>query len=288
MNRKARPGRGWAKRGWTLAFYVYCAAILAFLVVPLLVVFPISFSSSTYLQFPPPGYSLRWYVEFFSDPGWIEATWRSLKIALLTAALATVMGTLIAFSLVRGRYPGKKILEQLVAVPMIVPSIVYAVSVYSLFSSMKLVGRWEGIALAHTVHALPLVVLVVSSSLRTFDASLEQAARGLGASRIAAVLHVTLPHMRPALISGAFIAFISSFDELVVAMFLSGVNVTLPTKMYDSIIDEIDPTIAAVSVMQIALVVLCLVIIWKCGGKHGSPRASEKSVRSNQYVEGSQ
>lgn len=249
----------------SLFFNLYCAAVFMFLVAPLLVVIPISFSASDYLQFPPPGYSTRWYVEYFSSPSWIDATWRSLKVAALTTVLATVLGTMVAFSLVRGRYPGKRLVEQLVTAPIIMPTIVYAVSAYSLFSTLGLTSRWEGIALAHTVQAIPLVVLVVASSLRTFDTALEQAARGLGASWSLAVWNVTVPHIRPALISGAFIAFVSSFDELVIAMFLSGINVTLPKKMFDNIIYEIDPTIAAVSVLQIALVTVSLACVWRFG-----------------------
>lgn len=249
----------------SILFNLYCGAVFLFLVAPLLVVIPISFSASDYLQFPPPGYSTRWYEAYFSSPSWIDATWRSLRVAALTTVLATILGTMVAFSLVRGHYPGKRVVEQFVATPIIVPTIVYAVSAYSLFSTLGLTGRWEGIALAHTVQAVPLVVLVVASSLRTFDRALEQAARGLGASRFTAVRHVTLPHIRPALISGAFIAFVSSFDELVIAMFLSGVNVTLPKKMFDNIIYEIDPTIAAISVLQIALVTVSLAVVWRFG-----------------------
>lgn len=247
----------------TVIFNVYCAVIFMFLMAPLLVVIPISFSASDYLQFPPSSYSTRWYMEYFSSSSWIDATWRSLKVAALTTLLATTLGTGVAFSLVRGTYPGKRLVEQLMTAPIIMPTIVYAVSAYSLFSTLGLIGSWEGIALAHTVHALPLVVLVVVSSLRTFDTSLEQAARGLGAGWLTAVWHVTVPHIRPALISGAFIAFVSSFDELVIAMFLSGINVTLPKKMFDNIIYEIDPTIAAVSVLQIALVTVALACVWR-------------------------
>jgi len=254
-----------ARRAASVLFHAFCGLVFLFLLLPLIVVVPISFSDSAYLQFPPPRYSLRWYREFLGDPNWLDAAWRSLKIGVTTGVTATVLGTLVAFSLVRGSYPGKNALEQFVMAPIALPSIVYSVAAYKLFSTFQLVGSWQGIALAHTIHALPLVVLVVGSSLRTIDISTELAAQGLGASWITAVRRITLPQIRPALVSAAFIAFISSFDELVIAMFLGGVNVTLPKKMFDSIMYEIDPTIAAVSVLQIALVVVVLLVIGRLG-----------------------
>lgn len=263
MSGRRKRNRG--RRLATTALYAWCGLIFVFLMLPLVVVFPISFSDSAYLQFPPPRYSLRWYNEFLADPNWLDATWRSIKIGCVVAVAATILGTLLAFSLVRGTYPGKSLLEQFVMAPIALPSIVYSVAAYKLFSALQLVGSWQGIAVAHTIHALPLVVLVVGAALRTIDVSTEMAAQGLGASWFTAVRRITLPQIRPALVSAAFIAFISSFDELVIAMFLGGVNVTLPKKMFDSILYEIDPTIAAVSVLQIALVVLVLIVIGRFG-----------------------
>ena len=232
---------------------------------PLLIVFPISFSSSSYLRFPPPGLSLRWYQAYLHDSVWIDATLRSLKIATVTTALATLLGTLLAFSIVRGRYWGRDAVNQLAALPIIVPTIVYSIAVYGLFSQLKLIGLWQGIALAHTVYAIPFVTIIVTAGLRTFDIAQEQAAMGLGASRLTAVRRVTLPQIRPSLVSAAFLAFIASFDELVIAMFLGGSNMTLPKKMFDNILLEIDPTIAAVSVLKIALVSLILLLATRFG-----------------------
>jgi ABC-type spermidine/putrescine transport system permease subunit II len=229
------------------------------------IVFPISFSSAQSLQFPPPGWSLRWYQAYVHDPVWIEATFRSLNIAFWTTVLATTFGTLLAFSLVRGEYPGKRIVTQVATAPLIVPTIIYSVSVYGLFSAMRLIGDWQAVVLGHTVHALPFVVLVVGAALRTFDTGQEQAAMGLGASRWAAIRRVTLPQIRPAIVSGAFLAFITSFDELVIAMFLGGSNFTLPKKMFDNIQLEIEPTVAAVSVLQILLVAIVLVLAARFG-----------------------
>ena len=251
--------------GWQLLLYVYCGLVFAFLMLPMLIVALVSFSSSPYLVFPPPGFSLRWYHEYFNDPIWIDATIRSFYVAGLTTVLATTLGTLLAFSLVRGQYPGRAIVDQLSLAPLIVPSIVYSVAIYSFFASWRLIGHWPAIALAHMVHTLPFVVLIVGAALRTFDMSQEHAAIGLGAGRLQAILRVTLPQIRPALISAAFLVFISSFDELVIAMFLGGSKMTLPKKMFDNIMNDIDPTIAAASTLQIVLVVIAITVSARFG-----------------------
>lgn len=253
------------RRAGRLALNVFAGAALAFLMLPLVVVVPVSFSSAPSLQFPPPGWSLKWYLHYATDAAWLEATLRSLNIAFWTMLLATCFGTLLAFALVRGRFPGRALLSQVAAAPLIVPTIVYAVAVYGLLSALKLIGNWQGIWIAHTVMAIPFVTLVVGAGLRTVDPSQELAAMGLGASRLGALWRITLPQIRPSLVSAAFLAFIASFDELVVAMFLGGTNVTLPKKMFDNIQLEIEPTVAVVSVLQIALVSLVLILAARFG-----------------------
>ena len=255
------------------ALIVACAAIYLFLMLPLLVVFPISLSSAAYMQFPPPGLSWQWYERYFDDPQWIDATIRSLYIGVATAILALALGVPLAFSLVRTRFIGRVLVDRLALAPLIVPTIILSVSLYGLFAKLKLIGEWYGLVVAHTVLALPFVVLVMSAGLRDFDRGLEQAAEGLGASRTRTLLRVTLPLLRPSLVSAGLLAFLSSFDELVVALFLAGPNMTLPKKMFDNILMEIDPTIAAVSVMQILLVSVVLVLIGRFGrGLSGSAR----------------
>jgi ABC-type spermidine/putrescine transport system permease subunit II len=242
-----------------------CAAIYFFLMMPLLVVFPISLSSAPYMQFPPPGLSWQWYDRYFADPQWIDATLRSLQIGAATSVLALLLGVPLSFSLVRGRFPGRQLLDRLTMAPIVVPTIIFSVAIYGLFAKMKLIGEWYGLALAHTVLALPFVVLVMIAGLRDFDRALEQAAEGLGASRLQTLRRITLPILRPSLISAGLLAFISSFDEVVVALFLAGARMTLPKKMFDNILIEIDPTIAAVSVMQILLVAIVLFVIGRFG-----------------------
>jgi ABC-type spermidine/putrescine transport system permease subunit II len=263
MKRERRATRGSA--ALRFALHAWCAVVFFFLIAPLLVVFPLSFSSSAYLQFPPPGWSLRWYIAYIEDPAWIDATIRSIKIAGSTTVLATVLGTSLAFGIVRGRYPGKALVNQISLAPLIVPVIIYSISVYAVFAQLKLIGDWRAIVLGHTVHAIPYVVIVVGAALRTYDEAYELAAMSLGASRLRAIWRVTLPQIRPALVSAMFLAFIASFDELLVAMFLGGSNMTLPKKMFDNIINAIDPTIAAVSVLQVVLVSILLLVVSRFG-----------------------
>ncbi len=248
-----------------LALGLVCAPIFLFLMLPLVVVFPLSLSSAPYLQFPPPGLSLRWYQSYFGDPVWIDATVRSLVIGATTTLASLAVGMPLAFSLVRGRYWGRKLLDRLAVAPMIVPTIIISVAIYGLFAKFKLIGAWYGIALAHTILALPFVIIVLGASLRGLDESLEQAALGLGASRWQAIRRVTLPEIRPSIVTAAVLAFITSFDELVVAMFLAGPQMTLPKKMFDNIRMEIDPTIAAVSVLQILIITAALLIAQRFG-----------------------
>src|SRR3979490_2970428 len=152
-----------------------CGLIFAFLMLPLLVLFPISFSSGSYLRFPPPGFSLKWYARYFDDPTWIDATYRSLQVGAATTVLALLIGIPLAFGLARGRFRGRALIENGISAPIIVPHIVLSIAIYGLFSRLGLIGEWYGIAVAHTVLALPFVVIVLLSGLRDFDANLELA-----------------------------------------------------------------------------------------------------------------
>ena len=256
---KSRGGR------WLLNGFVSLAFL--FLILPLIIVFPISVSSAQYLQFPPPGFSWQWFERYFDSPSWIDSTVRSLQVAALTTVLSLALGLPLAFALTRGRWTVLKGVEQIIAAPIIAPTIIISVALYSLFAKLRLIGEWYGIALAHTMLALPFIVIVIGAGLRTFDYALEQAAVGLGASRLRAIWRITLPQIRPSIVSAAFLAFITSFDELVVAMFLGGANMTLPKKMFDNIMMEIDPTIAAISVLQILFILAALLISLALGGR---------------------
>jgi putative spermidine/putrescine transport system permease protein len=238
---------------------IWAWAVFLFLVAPVLIVIPISFSSAQYLQFPPPGFSLRWYAAYFASAPWLSATAASVRIGLATVAIAAPLGTLASFGLVRGRFPGKRALNALLLSPMIVPTIVVAVALYFAFAPVKLVGNWFAVALGHAALAVPLVVINVSAALVSFDENLELAAANLGANRWRAFRHVTFPLIRPGIAAGALFAFLVSFDELLVALFVAGLGApTLPIKMWSSLQQDVDPTIAAISTLLVAI--SCLVI----------------------------
>jgi putative spermidine/putrescine transport system permease protein len=256
----ARSSERAARRGgarWALR--AYCAVVFLFLMAPLVIVFPISLSSAEYLQFPPPGLSLKWFERYFTSIAWIDATIQSLKIGAAVSLVSLLIGVPLAFALVRGRLAALRLAEKLVLAPVIVPNMVIAVSIYGLFAALKLVGSWPAVAIAHTLLALPFVTLVVTAGLRATDPALERAAAGLGAGPLTTFWRVTLPQIRPSLVTGGLFAFVISFDELVIALFLSGAAATLPKKMFENITFAIDPTIAAVSVLKILAILVILV-----------------------------
>jgi putative spermidine/putrescine transport system permease protein len=246
------PG-SWARIGrWS--FGVYCGLVFLFLAAPVVIVIPLAFSSADFLRFPPPSYSLRWFHNFFSRRDWMEAAVNSFKIGVLTAGLATVLGTAAAYGLVRGRSKRKEGLYAFFISPMIVPNIVFALSLYYLFSKLRMVGSMWSLVLGHTVLALPPVIIVLSASLQSVDYALEQAAMIHGARRFRAFREITLPLILPGVITAALFAFLVSFDDLLIALFLSGSRaVTLPKRMWDGVRLEIDPTVAAVALLIMLL-----------------------------------
>lgn len=251
-NQGASPGR--------IVIWVICLLTVAFLFAPIIIIMIISFNDSQYMQFPPRKWSLRWYENFFTSPHWYEPALLSLQIATITMINATILGTLAAIGVVRGRFPGRQAIELFFVSPIVVPIIVLAVGLYFLFAKMHLVGDPMGIYLGHTVIATPIVMVVVSAALRTSDRSMELAARSLGANFPRALWRVTIPSVRPAILSGALFAFLISFDEVIIAIFLGGPQATtLPKRMWDSIRFEIDPTLSAISSMLV-IIAICVLI----------------------------
>jgi ABC-type spermidine/putrescine transport system permease subunit II len=249
----------WPWRWWLLL--AVSILVCLFLVVPVFIVVAMSFSNTSYLVFPPHGFSLRWYGSFFGSEQWMDAGWVSLRAAFLTAVLSLILGTGGAFAFVRGRFVGRSAAYVAALLPMIVPVIVTAVAIYSLFSRLHLVGTWWGFAVADTVIAVPIVVLIVSAALEGVNVSLERAAMILGASPLRALWEVTLPILAPALAAGALFAFITSFDESVISLFLSTtLTATLPKVMWDNLRFEISPTISAIAALLVGLSALTLVV----------------------------
>ena len=233
---------------------VFSGLVLLFLMAPVLIVLILSFSSARFLSFPPPGFSLQWYAHFFSTEAWTSAAWTSLWIGLVVTALSILLGTPAAIGLVRGSFPAKKLVNGLILSPIIVPGIIVAIGVYYAYARFQLVGNPLALVLAHTSLAVPFVVINVASALTGVDPRLEQAARNLGAGPLATFRQVTLPQVQPGIFAGAIFAFSTSFDELLVALFLSGSTaVTLPRRIWEQIRFDIEPTIAAASSLLIAL-----------------------------------
>lgn len=252
--------RSWGSAIARGCYLACCALILLLLLAPILVIVPTSFSSASFLQFPPPGWSLRWYREYFGRPDWLTPTALSFVVALATAALATPIATLAAYSVVRGHYRGRGIARAFIVSPMIVPLIIVALATYLTLARMRLIGSVLGLVLAHTVLAIPKVFVVVTAALRGLDVAVEQAAVSLGASPLRAFVWVTLPLIRTGVVVGAVLAFLTSFDEVVVAIFIGGSGaVTLPKRMWEGIRLEYNPTITAVSSLLMTFTVIVLV-----------------------------
>lgn len=255
-------------RGGRLWLYALVALIVVFLAAPSLIVMPMSFSGSQYLEFPPREWSTVWYRRYFDSPLWLAATATSFKAALLTMFVATPLGVLAAYGLYTCSFGWRRYLFLLLISPMMVPIILIAVAVFYVFVKLQLVNTLFGIVLAHSVLALPLVIIVVVAGLKTFDMNQERVARSLGASRARAFLTVTLPQIRFSVISGALLAFLTSFDEVIVALFIAGSeNATITRIMFLALRDQIDPTIASISTIIIVLTIALLLVSQLFGKK---------------------
>ena len=236
-----------------------------YLIAPTLVIVPMSFTETRILSFPPQGFTLEWYERMITDRQWSSAIANSVQVAILTTILATVLGTLAALALARGRFPGKTAVNGLVLAPLIVPVVIVAIGMFSLYVRWRIGGSLAGLVLAHTALAVPFVVVSVSASLRTMDRNLELAAANLGANPRQTFRRVTLPIILPGVIAGAIFAFITSWDEVVVAIFLTSARFrTLPVEMWEQVRQAVDPTVAAVAttllVVTTALLLLLMVV----------------------------
>jgi putative spermidine/putrescine transport system permease protein len=253
--------------GQRLWLYALAALVLAFLVVPTLIVIPMSFSGSQYLEFPPREWSLRWYRSYFASTAWMQATATSFQAGALTTLLATPLGTMAAYGLFVSRSRWAHVIHVLMITPIIVPVILVAIAVFYVYVKVKLVNSLAGLVLAHSMLALPLVMMMVTSALKSFDMNQEMVARSLGASRARAFFSVTLPQIRFAVIGSALLSFLTSFDEVVLSMFVSGgSNSTLTRNMFLALRDQIDPTIAAISTLMI-VVTTTLLVLSQCFGR---------------------
>lgn len=233
----------------------WAAVVVLFLVAPALVVIPLGFTDRQSFQFPPQGWSLRWYREFFQDPEWISSLTTSIRLALVVTLLATVIGTVLALVLNRD-FTGKTLLWALVLAPLAIPVIVAAVGVYAVYIRWQLTGTFTGLVLAQTCLAIPFVTITVAAGLTGMDKQLLQAAASLGANPWHAFTRITLPILSPSVLGGAILAFATSFDELVVSLFLQSPDVRpLPVLMFTNLTFNVDPTVAVASTVTMLVMI---------------------------------
>ncbi len=268
------------QRVWHYTNRSFCALVLFFLVAPLIIVIPLSFTSGAFLNFTPEmlaldpeGYSMRWYRLLIGDCSdklvttvcsdkWVVGARNSLFIAVIATALATTLGTLAALGLSRPEMPYRKLIMAIMISPLIVPLIIVASGMFMFFAKFDLIATFTGLILAHTALGLPFVVITVTATLVGFDTSLTRAAASLGSNPTRAFFKVQMPLIMPGVISGGLFAFITSFDEVVVVLFIGGRNqVTLPRQMWSGIRQEISPTILSAATILVLFAIVLLVTL---------------------------
>ncbi len=249
------------ERGASPGLSTYVALACLVLLAPIVIVCVLSFSGEGYLRFPPSSFSLKWFDIFFGDTRWRQSLVSSTLIALVACVIATTIGFLAAYALVRGEMRAKKLVLSLMLAPIIVPTVITAIAMYFLTAKMGLVGNMLWIGFCHAVVALPIVLLILLAALQGVDVNLERAALSLGASRSRVFFKVVVPIALPGVMSAALFAFLASFDELVISLFLAGARAqTLPVRIWNSLHLEIEPVVAAAATFLIAVTGLVLLL----------------------------
>jgi putative spermidine/putrescine transport system permease protein len=262
----------------TATMYSYAALLLAFMLVPLLIIVPMSLTSGNALTFPTPGYSLRWYQELIDDPRWLNSFWNSIIIGVSATLLSCALGIPAAIGIAWGEFPGKRLIYAIVATPLVAPVVIVGVAAFSFFAELGLAGQKSAIILTHTALAVPVVLTTVVASLSRFDRTLVRAAESLGAGMGRVFFKVILPLISPGVVTGAIIAFIISFDEVVVASFLStGEERTLPRMIFSGVRESVSPAIASVAVLLVVFSAVLLGIVGWLQSRTTRPRRTHPS-----------
>lgn len=237
-------------------------AALMFLALPALVALPVSLTPKRFLSMPTDTLSLRHYANLLGSPEWLSSIWQSLVIAVSASAIATVFGTLCAIGLWRLSSRAAEAIRGVLLLPLVIPPIISAMAFYRAWVKLDLLDSYAGMILAHAILAAPMVLITVSAALANFDLRLEQASRNLGASLGTTLRRVVLPSIRPGILAGAVFAFILSWDEIVVALFIAKFRIiTLPRRMWDGIRENTDPTVAAAAMVLIAVTIIALALM---------------------------
>jgi putative spermidine/putrescine transport system permease protein len=254
---------------WHYTFRVICGLIFFFLLAPILIMIPLSFNAQPFFTFTremltlnPDGYSIRWYQDFLASDSWMRSIRNSFIIGIAATGLATTLGTLAALGLSRSEMPFKGLIMGMLISPMIVPLIISAAGMFFFFSQINIAQTYLGVILAHTALGTPFVVITVTATLVGFDHSLTRAAANLGASPTTTFFKITMPLILPGVISGALFAFITSFDEIVIVLFIAGPEQrTIPREMWSGIREDISPTILAVATILVLISVALLTVV---------------------------
>lgn len=241
--------------------WLHAILVLGFICIPVIIVVPMSFSDASSLQFPPPDWSLRWYRAFLHDPVWVEAVVNSFAIAALSSTIALVLGSAAAYGAVRRGGLFARFTELNAALPLIVPTIIIAIALYIFQAKAGMLGSYAGLVAAHTVLSVPYVVLLMSLAIRAFDVRIEQAALTLGASWSQMAFRILAPNLLPMALTSWIFAFITSFDEVVVTLFVGGTIDTVPKKMFTELRMQINPTVTAIATMLVAVSVVSLAVM---------------------------
>ncbi len=263
------PYASTGQRVWYYSFRVICALIFFFLIFPIAVIVPLSFNAENFFTFTkamlaldPEGYSLKHYIDFFTNPDWQQALKNSFIIAPVATLLATSLGTLAAIGLSQSHVPFRGPIMAVLISPMIVPLIISAAGMYFFYSRIGLQGTYWGVVLAHAALGTPFVIITVTATLVGFDNSLVRASLSMGANPVATFFKVQMPLIIPGVVSGALFAFITSFDEVVVVLFLgSAKQQTLPWQMFTGLREQISPTILAVASIMVAISIALLTVL---------------------------
>ncbi|MCV6548133.1 MAG: ABC transporter permease [Cohaesibacter sp.] len=258
------PSLSKSERISVIATWIAALLVILFLMAPIITIVPLSFTSDSLLSYPIPDWSLRWYEVLFGSDMWMRALWNSLYIAFFATILAMILGTVASVGLTSPNFPFKGAVMGLLLTPMIVPIIITAVASYFFYAKLGLTNSYLGMILAHALLGTPFVVITVTATLLGFDSNQVRAAYSLGCKPIPTFFKIVVPQIQPGIISGGLFAFVTSFDEVIVALFMAGTEqFTLPRQMFAGIRENIDPTIAAVaSVMILISLILLLGIQW--------------------------
>ena len=258
-----------AERAWYYSFRIICGLIFFFLLAPILIMIPLSFNAQPYftytpemLRLDPDGYSMRWYQELFASDSWMRSIRNSFMIGIASTILAATLGTLAALGLSQSQMPAKGFIMGILISPMIVPLIISGAGMFFFYSSVNLANTFTGVILAHTALGTPFVVITVTATLTGFDHSLTRAAANLGASPSRTFFKITMPLILPGVISGGLFAFVTSFDEVVIVLFLASAEQrTIPREMWSGIREQISPTILAVATILVLISIALLTTV---------------------------